>query len=111
VTVNEAERIVRTTSARMVAVVREGQIEAKFLKVRRDGSRTECWIRRESLNQWIAGRDAELAAYIARPEAKQALGLTNTTIVAVAAAGVILISEALNRTFRHAVSISFVKTS
>lgn len=89
VTVNEAERIARMTGARISDLVRQGQVDAIFLKVRRDGIRTECWIRRESLNQWIAARDAELAPYMARPEAKEALGLTNRTIVAVTAAGVI----------------------
>jgi hypothetical protein len=89
VTVNEAERIVRMTGARILDLVRQGQVDAIFLKVRRDGSRTECWIRRKSLKQWIWARDAELAPYMARPEAKEALGLTNRTIVTVAATGVI----------------------
>jgi len=39
--------------------------------VDRGASRTECWIRRESLNQWIAARDAELPLYMERPEAKE----------------------------------------
>jgi hypothetical protein len=89
VTVNEAERIARTTGARISDLARQGQVDAIFLKVRRGGSRTECWIRRESLNQWIAARDAELAPYMERPEAKEALGLTNCTIVTVASAGVV----------------------
>ena len=61
--------------------------EGTFLKIRR--GRTECWIRRESLKAWIAARDAELALYMPRPEAKGALGLTNSTILKVAAAGII----------------------
>jgi hypothetical protein len=77
------------TCPRILNLVRQGEVDAIFLKVRRDGSRTECWIQRESLNRWIAARDAELAPYMARPEAKEALGLTNRTIVTVAAAGVI----------------------
>lgn len=89
VTVNEAERIAHTTGARICDLARQGQVDAIFLKVRRGRSRTECWIRRESLNQWIATRDAELAPYMERPDAKEALGLTNRTIVTVAAAGVI----------------------
>jgi len=89
VTVNEAERIARTTGARIWDLARQGQVDAIFQNVRRGGIRTECWIRRESLNRWIAARDAELAPYMARPEAKGTLGLTNFTIVTVAAAGVI----------------------
>jgi TniQ len=99
VTVNEAERIARMTGARILDLVRQGQVDAIFLKVRRDGSRTECWIRRESLKQWIAARDAELAPYMARPEAKDALGLTIRTIVAVAAAGVIRYVKGPDRGF------------
>jgi hypothetical protein len=68
-------------------LARQGEIDAIFLNVA--GRRTECWIRRESLNQWIAARDAGLAPYMERPEAKAALGLTNYTIVSVAAAGAI----------------------
>jgi hypothetical protein len=98
-TVNEAEKIARMTGGRILDLARQGQVDAVFLKVRRDGSRTECWIRRESLNQWIAARDAELAPYMARPEAKEALGLTNTTIVAVAAAGVIRYVKGPDRGF------------
>ena len=89
VTVNEAERITRAAGARIWDLARQGQVDAIFLNVGREGIRTECWIRRESLNQWIGARDAKLAPYMARPEAKAALGLTNCTIVTVAAAGAI----------------------
>ena len=99
VTVNEAEGIAHMTGAWILDLVRQGQLDAIFLKVRRDGSRTECWMRRESLNQWIAARDAELAPYMARPEAKEVLGLTNRTIVTVAAAGVIRYVKGPDRGF------------
>ena len=84
-TAGEAEVTAHTAGGRIWDLARQGQFEAIFLNVRR----TECWIRRESLNQWMAARDAELAPYMPRPEAKGALGLTNCTIVTVAAAGVI----------------------
>lgn len=84
---HEAERMARTRAGRISDLVRHGQIEGMFLSVCRDGSRTECWIRRDSLKQWIAARDAELARYMSRPEAKDALGLTDRTIAKVAAAG------------------------
>ncbi|HVO59832.1 MAG TPA: TniQ family protein [Terriglobales bacterium] len=85
----EAERTARTRAGRISALVRRGQIEGMFLSASRDGGRTECWIRRDSLMRWIAARDAGLARYMSRPEAKSALGLTNRTIASVAAAGVI----------------------
>jgi len=88
VTANEAEVIAHTTGGRIWDLARQGQVDAIFLNVRA-GSRTECWIRRESLNLWIAARDAELAPYMSRPEAVGALGLKNFTLTTVAAAGAI----------------------
>jgi len=99
VTANEAERIARVTGARIVELARNGQLDAVFLKVRRGGSRTECWIKRESLNQWVAVRDSELAPYMSRPEAMAALGLTHRTIVSVAASGAIRYVKGPERNF------------
>lgn len=97
VTANEAEVIAHTAGARIWDLARQGEIDAIFLNV--GGRRTECWIRRESLNQWIAARDAGLAPYMERPEAKDALGLTNYTIVSVAAAGAIHYVKGPNQNF------------
>ena len=110
-TANEAERIARTAGGRIWDLARQGQLDAIFLNVRREGSRTECWIRRESLNQWIAARDAELAPYMSRPEARGRLGLTNCTIVTVAAAGAIRYVKGPERNFPRGVSSSFAKMS
>ena len=68
-TTNEAERTAHTAGGRILDLVHQGQVDGMFLTVRRSGSRTECWIRRASLNRWIAARDAELALYMSRPEA------------------------------------------
>ena len=99
VTANEAEVIAHTAGGRIWDLARQGQIDAIFLNVRRGGSRTECWIRRESLNQWIAARDAELAPYMPRPEAERALGLKNFTLATVAAAGAIRYVKGPERNF------------
>jgi len=99
VTASEAERIARVTGARIMDRALNGQLDAAFLKIRRGGSRTECWIKRESLNQWMAVRDAELAPYMPRPEAMAALGLTHRTIVSVAASGVIRYVKGPERNF------------
>jgi hypothetical protein len=82
------QRTARITGQRILDLVRQGQIEGRFFKVGR-GDRAECWIRRESLNRWIAAREAELVAYMQRPEARRTLGLAKSAIVSVAAAGVI----------------------
>lgn len=99
VTAGEAEVSAHTAGGRIWDLARQGQVHAVFLNVRHGGKRTECWIRRESLNQWIATRDADLAPYLPRPEAKAALGLTNRTIVTVAAAGVISFVKGPDRNF------------
>jgi len=99
VTVNEAEPLARTCGGRIMDLVRQGQLEGMFLSSRRGGRHTECWIRRESLNQWIAARETELARYMSRQEARRALGLTNYTIVKVAAAGAIRYVEGPEHNF------------
>ena len=99
VTANEAEVIAHTVGGRIWDLARQGQIDAIFLNLRRGGSRTECWIRRESLNQWIAARDAELAPYMPRPEAERALGLKNFTLTTVAAAGAMRYAKGPDRNF------------
>ena len=99
VTANEAEMMAHTAGGRIWDLARQGQLDAIFLNVRRGGGRTECWIRRESLNQWIAARDAELAPYMPRPEAERALGLKNFTLATVAAAGAIRYVKGPERNF------------
>jgi hypothetical protein len=85
---NEAEKTARTTSERIMDLVRRGHIQGRFLSLRRNGV-NECWIRRETFNQWMAARDAELACYMARPEAMRTLGLRHSTLMHVASAGLI----------------------
>jgi hypothetical protein len=99
VAAGEAEQIARTGVGKVLDAVHQGYLEALFVTVRPGGSRTECWIRRDSLNRWIASRDAELARYMLRREAKRVLGLTNTTIVRIAAAGAIRYVEGPERNF------------
>ena len=96
---NEAEQMAHTAAGHILDLVRQGELEAIVLNVRRGWSRTEYWIKRESLHRWIAARDAELARYMSRPEAKHALGLTNYTIVAVAAAGALRYVEGPEQNF------------
>ena len=99
VAANQAEVIAHVAGCRVLDLARQGQIDAIFLHMRHGRRRTECWIRRKSLNQWIAARNAELAPYMERPEAKAALGLTNNTIVAVAATGAIRYVKGPDRDF------------
>ncbi len=99
VTANEAEKIAHVGGTRIWDLAQNGQLDAAFLNVRRGGSRTECWIRRESLNRWMAARDAEVARYMPRSEAIRELGLTMATVVRVAAAGALRFVEGPERNF------------
>jgi hypothetical protein len=98
-TAHEAERTAHTTGGRILDLVNQGQVDGMFLTVRRSGCRTECWIRRESLNHWIAARETELARYMPRPEAIRTLGLKHATISRVAAAGAMRYVEGPERNF------------
>jgi hypothetical protein len=73
----------------LLDLIRHGELESVLFKVQRGGGRTEYWIRRESINRWIANRDLELTRYMPRGEAQRTLGLKNITVTAVAQAGLI----------------------
>lgn len=83
---HDAEKLARTSSNRIMELVRAGQIDGLFVKV---STRTECWVKRESLSRWIARRDSELARYMLRPEVEQVLGIKNITVTSIAEAGAI----------------------
>jgi hypothetical protein len=57
VAANEAEAIAHTAGGRILDLARQGQIDAIFLDVRGARSRTECWIRRESLKRRSSDRN------------------------------------------------------
>lgn len=83
---HDAEQLARTTSNRIMDLVRVKQIDCLFVKV---STRTECWVKRESLSRWIVRRDSELARYMLRPEVAQTLGIKNITATSIAEAGAI----------------------
>ena len=83
---HDAEKLARTSSNRIMELVRSGQIDGLFVKV---STRTECWVKRESLSGWIARRDSELTRYMLRPEVEQILGIKNITATSIAEAGAI----------------------
>ncbi len=95
---DQAERTARVRSKRIVDLVRQRQIEGMFLRVS-NGPRTECWIKRGSLSQWIARRDLELAQYMPRQEAQRILGLRNITVLRVAQAGLVRYVNGSDRCF------------
>lgn len=73
----------------IVELVHLGKLEGMFHKLRRRPPYVECWIKRTSLDAWVAARDAESAQYMSRPEARRTLGLHGLTILRIAEAGLI----------------------
>ena len=94
----QAGTTMHMTSMRLASLVQNGELEGIFVKTGRE--RTECWIKRRSLSGWAAKREAELARYMSRPEAKRALGLKHDTLLKVAQAGLIRYTSGYERSFR-----------
>ena len=82
----EAGRLIGTRRA--AALVRGGELKGIFVKQRR-GPHSVCWIQRDSLDQWMAERAAQVSCHMPRRETAQALGLTGNTVLRVAKAGLI----------------------
>ncbi|MHB8656198.1 MAG: TniQ family protein [Terriglobia bacterium] len=85
--VNQAAREARVAYQKIQSRVRQGQIEGEFFEFRR--GRTQCWIKRASLNQWIASRDAEFGQYLSLRNVVRILGLQDATVRHLAKAGLI----------------------
>jgi len=83
----EATRKARTNPRRIEELVRQRQIEGVFVQLRR--GRTQCWVKRDSLKQWVAARDTEFARYIPRRETARILGLPDFALSRVAQAGLL----------------------
>jgi len=98
VSAQQAGTTMHIDSKRLASLVHNGELEGIFVKTGRE--RTECWIRRQSLSGWAAKREAELARYMSRPEAKRALGLKHDTLLKVAQAGLIRYASGSERAFR-----------
>jgi hypothetical protein len=95
---DQAEKIGRVRSKRIVELVRQRHIEGMLL-ASPGGHRTECWVRRQSLSQWIAKRDLDLGSYMPSLEARRTLGLKHITILRVAQAGVVRYVQGSDRCF------------
>jgi hypothetical protein len=81
-----AAKAMHISHRRIRTLVRDGQLQGLFTRSNR---LQKLWLNRESVNLWVARRDAELARYMSRREACRALGLTPMTIMNVARAGLI----------------------
>lgn len=89
----------RTNPSRIKDLVRQGQIEGQFFKFRR--GRIQCWVKRDSLNQWVTARDTEFGHYISRPEVERILGLRYMSLVRIAQAGLIRYAQGSEHGLPH----------
>ena len=96
----KAAKRARVNFERIRKLVRQGKIDGIFHKVGQRRQHVECWVKRESLDQWITARDTDLAQYMSRPEARQTLGLHGSTLLRVAKAGLIRYVQGSERYFR-----------
>jgi len=85
--INQAAREAHIAYDRVQALVRRGQIEGEFFTFRR--GRIQCWIRRASLNKWIAVRDTEFAQHISLREVVRILGLRDANVKSLVQTGLI----------------------
>lgn len=96
----KAAKKARINFERIGKLVRQGKIDGIFHKVGQRRQHVECWVKRESLDQWVTARDTDLAQYMSLPEARQILGLHCNTLVQVAKAGLIRYVQGSERYFR-----------
>jgi hypothetical protein len=85
VTVSEAAKLASVSCRRILDCIRRGQIE-NMLLTRPDGAK---YIKRESMERWIATRNLEIAHYMSLSEAKGILGLSRRSIITLGQAGLI----------------------
>ena len=103
----EATRIARTNRKRIENLVRQGQIEAGFFKLRR--GRTQCWVKRDSLNWWITARDTRFGQYMSCPEVERTIGLGWAILRLVAQAGLIRYAQGSERGLPHGRYLFFLR--
>lgn len=69
ITASEAQKVYGVTKRLIKGLVRRREIKA--ISVNTGTHRTECWIWRESLGDWVAMRERERASYMSGPELKR----------------------------------------
>ncbi len=102
ITASEAQRVYGVTKRLIKDLVRRREIKGIFVNT--GLHRTECWIWRESLRDWVAMREGERASYISGPELKRLLGLKHETLMKIVQAGLIRFSKGADRSFSNSFS-------
>ena len=89
VTAQEAKRITTTSIPLLLSMVRAGTLEGKFVMPQGGHRRTECWIRRSSLDNFISLRDKDHQRYMSQDAVGLTLGLSRDSIVELTLSGAI----------------------
>jgi len=89
ITAQEAMRTSHIAVTRLVALVRSGTLEGKFVSPQRGNGRTECWILRPSLERLVFQRDEDRQQYISRQGAASRLGLSVASLDELCHSGVL----------------------
>jgi hypothetical protein len=89
VTAQEAKRIAATSIPLLLSMVRAGTLEGKFVMPQGGHRRTECWIRRSSLDNFISCRDKDHQRYMSQDEVALTLGLSRDSVAELSLAGAI----------------------
>lgn len=102
ITASEGQKVYGVAKKLIKGLVRRREIKGIFVNT--GLHRTECWIWRESLRDWVAKREGERASYMSGPELKRFLGLKHETLMKIVQAGLIRCSKGVDRSFPNSFS-------
>ncbi len=102
ITASEGQKVYGVTKRLINCLVRRREIKGIFVNT--GTHRTECWIWRESLGDWVAMRERERASYMSGPELKRLLGLKHETLMEIVQAGLIRYSKGVDRSLSNSFS-------
>jgi hypothetical protein len=89
VTAQEAKRVTNIAIPRLLSMVRAGSLEGKFVMPQGGYRRTECWIRRSSLDNFIFSQDKEHQLYVLQDVVASTLGLSTASVTELSLSGLI----------------------
>jgi hypothetical protein len=98
ITAQEAKRIAATSVPLLLSMVRDGTLEGKFVMPQGGHRRTECWIRRSSLDNFNSWRDKNHQRYMSQDEVALTLGLSRDSVVELCLCGAI---SSVDRSEKH----------
>jgi hypothetical protein len=102
ITASEGQKVYGATKKLIKNLVSQREIKGIFVNT--GLHRTECWIWRESLRDWVAKREGERASYMSGPELKRLLGLKHETLMKIVQDGLIRYSKGVDKSFPNSFS-------